>query len=390
MDVCIFTDTYVPEINGVATSCDSLRKLLVAHGHNVYVVTTTEKDETYIEDNVIYIPGVVLKGIYGYKMANIYNSAAFKILKKMHIDIIHINTEYGVGQFGFLVAERLNIATVYTYHTMYEDYTYYITKGYFDRFSKWVIREYAKSCMIKSDEIISPSEKTKYYIRSIGVDKYVNVVPTGFDFSRFQELKDDDPTILSIKEKFGIDKDTKTIVCLGRIAKEKSFDVVLKGYKNYLDTYKDIKTKVLFVGDGPELDELKDLANKLKIDDHVVFVGKVDVNKTQYYYRCGDVFLNASISETQGLTFMEAMASNLIVLCRFDNSLLGVIDNKVNGYFYIDTNDMKDKLHNILLMNKEESDKIKKRALKSIDRFSSQTFYNNIIEVYNRARRKHW
>lgn len=390
MDICIFTDTYLPDINGVATSCDSLRKLLLSHGHNVYVVTTTEKDETYMEDNVIHIPGIILKNMYGYKLANLYNSKAFKILKKMHFDIIHINTEYGVGQFGFFVAEKLNIATVYTYHTMYEDYTYYITKGYFDRFSKWVIREYAKSCMIKSDEIISPSEKTKYYIRSIGVDKFINVVPTGFDFARFQNLKDDDPKILEIKKKYGIDDDTKTIVCLGRIAKEKSFDVVLEGYKNYIDTYKDIKTKILFVGDGPALEELKDLCVKLNLKDYVSFVGKVDISETQYYYRCGDVFLNASISETQGLTFMEAMASNLIVLCRFDNSLLGVIDNKINGFFYIDTNDMKDKLHNILLMNKEETDVIKERALKSIDKFSSKTFYNSIIEVYNRARRKHW
>lgn len=120
-----------------------------------------------------------------------------------------------------MISEKLNIPTVYTYHTMYEEYTYYILKGYFDRFSKWVIREYCKSCMLKATEIISPSEKTKYYIRSISVDKYVNIVPTGFDFSRFQNLSKDDPKILEIKKKYDIKEDEKVLLCLGRIAQEK-------------------------------------------------------------------------------------------------------------------------------------------------------------------------
>lgn len=143
----------------------------------------------------------------------------------------------------------------------------------------------------------------------------------------------------------------------------KSFDVVIKGYANYLNTYKDIKTKLLVVGDGPAISELKDLVNQFKINDYVKFVGKVNINETQYYYRSADIFLNASTSETQGLTFMEAMASNLIVLCRFDNSLLGVIDNKLNGFFYINTDDLKDKLHDILLMKEEDKDLIKKEHM---------------------------
>ena len=390
MNICLFTDTYLPDINGVATSVNSLYKLLTKNGHTVYVVTSTDKEETYVENNVVYIPGLVLKKIYGCKFANVYNSKAFRFLKKIHFDILHINTEFGIGQFGFLISEKLNIPTVYTYHTMYEEYTYYILKGYFDRFSKWVIREYCKSCMLKATEIISPSEKTKYYIRSISVDKYVNIVPTGFDFSRFQNLSKDDPKILEIKKKYDIKEEEKVLLCLGRIAQEKSFDVVIKGYANYLNTYKDIKTKLLVVGDGPAISELKDLVNQFKINDYVKFVGKVNINETQYYYRCADIFLNASTSETQGLTFMEAMASNLIVLCRFDNSLLGVIDNKLNGFFYINTDDFKDKLHDILSMKEEDKDLIKKRAYESIDRFSDKTFYSNMIEVYNRARRRSW
>ena len=363
MNICLFSDSYLPEINGVATSVNSLYKLLKSYGHNVRVVTTTDQKDVVIEGDVIRIPGITLKKIYGYKLSNIYNSKAFKYLKTLHLDVIHINSEFGIGQFGFIVASILNCATVYTYHTMYEEYTYYITKGYFDRFSKWVIREYAKDCMERATEIISPSEKTKNYIRSIGINKYVNVVPTGFNFSRFQDVDQLDPKVLEIKRKYNIGEDDRVLICLGR----------KEGY---------IRVKID--------DELKDLSSKLNLNDNIIFVGKVNQDETQYYYRTAEVFLNASTSETQGLTFMEAMASNLLVLCRFDNSLLGVINNNVNGFFYIDEDDFKDKLNSVLNLDKEKVEKIKSNALSSIDKFTDKTFYSNIIEVYNRARRRSW
>lgn len=390
MRICLFSDSYIPDLNGVATSVNSLYTLLKKNGHYVKVVATTDKKNLSIEGDIIRIPGITLKKIYGYKLANLYNNKAFKYIKACNFDVIHVNTEFGIGQFGFMVAEALHIASVYTYHTMYEEYTYYLTKGYFDRFGKWVIREFAKSCMDRANEIISPSEKTKNYIRSIKEEKYINIVPTGFDFTRFQSVKKDDPKVLKIKADFNIKENDKVLICLGRIAKEKSFDVIIDGFKKYLDYYKTTDTKLLIVGGGPAVDELKDMVNRYKISDYVKFVGKVDVHETQYYYKVGDIFLNASTSETQGLTFMEAMATNLIVLCRFDNSLLGVVNNNINGFFFIDTNDFKDKLNYVLNLSEEKKNNIRTNAFNSIDKFSDKTFYSNIIEVYNRARRKKW
>ena len=140
---------------------------------------------------------------------------------------------------------------------MYEDYTYYATKGYFDRFSKWAIREFARSDIDRATELIAPSEKTLNYLRRIGVKKYINVVPTGFDFTRFSNTNADDEKVLSIKRKYGIKENNKVLLCLGRIAKEKSFDVILKDYQTYLEKYKEEDSLILFVGGGPQLDELK-------------------------------------------------------------------------------------------------------------------------------------
>lgn len=390
MNIAIFSDVYLPDINGVAVSVDSLFKLLTKYGHNAYVVTTSSEKEISFKDNILRIPGLELKKLYGYRASFIYNEKAFQILKKLNLDLCHINTEFGISQFGFIVASKLNIPSVYTYHTMYEDYTYYATKGYFDRFSKWAIREFDKSCMNRATEIISPSEKTKVYIRSVGVEKYVNVVPTGFNFDRFIPNPENKEKSLEMRRNLGFKDNQKILLCLGRIAKEKSFDIIIEGYADYLKKYNDQDTVLLFVGDGPARGELEALTQKLNVSNRVRFVGKVDNSLVPYYYLMSEIFLNASISETQGLTFMEAMASDLLVLCRFDNNLVGVIYNNKTGFFFQDVTDFKEKLHYVLSLNKEESDLIRKNAFESIDCFSEKTFYNNIIEVYKRAIRRSW
>lgn len=391
MNIAIFSDTFLPEINGVAVSVNSLFNFLKKNGHTVYVITTSKEKEPTFKDNVLRIPGLELKKLYGYRASFVYNEKAFQILKNLKLDLVHINTEFGIAQFGFIVANKLNIPSVYTYHTMYEDYTYYATKGYFDRFSKWAIREFDKACMNRATEIISPSDKTKIYLRSIGVEKYINVVPTGFDFSRFNKNEANILKAEEIQKQFNIPSDKRILLSLGRIAKEKSIDVIIKGYKDYLDKTHDKTTLLLIVGDGPSLNELCELAKELKIQSNqILFIGKVDNSLVPYFYIMSDLFLNASISETQGLTFMEAMAAELPVLCRFDNNLVGVIDNKINGFFYQDVGDFENKLRYVLGLPTNELDKIKKNALSSIDKFSEQTFYINIMEVYRRAIRKFW
>ena len=389
MNIALFSDTYYPEINGVATSVHSLFLLLNKMGHNCYVVTTTNSKFTTFKDKVIGIPGLTLKQLYGYRAAFIFNEKAFKLLKSLNLDVIHVNTEFGIGIFGSTVASKLDIPVVYTYHTMYEDYTYYATKGYFDRFSKWAIREISRSNIANATEIIVPSQKTEIYFRSIGIEKTINIVPTGFDFSRFKLNDEEKEESLKIKEKLGL-SDKKVLLCLGRIAQEKSFDVIIKGYKNYLDKYKDDKTVLVFVGAGPDEENLKKLVEELNIKDRVIFVGKVKLDYVPLYYHLADYFLNASISETQGLTFMEAMAARVPILARFDNNLINVLADKETGFFFQDTDDFPDKLNEISNMKKEDLEIIKDNALKSIEPFSEEAFYKNIMGVYNRAIRRNW
>ncbi|MBP5694951.1 MAG: glycosyltransferase [Bacilli bacterium] len=388
MNVAIFSDTYLPDVNGVATSCNTLFKILRKFGHTVYVVCPGETFE--FNDNILRIPGLELKSLYDYRLSFIWDENGFQILKNLKLDLVHVNTDFGVGQFGMSVANRLNIPIVFTYNTMYEDYTYYFLKGFLDRFSKWTIREFEKSSMNRASEIISPSLKTMKYLRSVGVEKYINIVPTGFDFERFEKNEEHLNQVADLREKLGFKKDDFIALCLGRIAHEKSYDIILYGFKKYLDTYRTKNTYLLVVGDGPDKQELEKLATELEINDYVKFLGKVDNGEVPKYYWISNVFLNSSISETQGLTFMEAMASSIPILCRFDNSLVGVINNKRTGFFYIDEEDFPEKLEFVKNLTNEKKGEICKAAIKSIDNFSEKNFYHKILEVYNRAIRKSW
>ena len=391
MNVALFSDTFPPEINGVATSTRSLFQTLKAHGHQVLVITTnpTSKEVTYIE-GILRIPGAELKKLYGYRMSWIFNSQAMKTIRAFQPDVVHIQTDAGIGIFGHIVTRLLKLPKVYTYHTMYEDYTHYATKGYFDRFAKSAVRTFSKSIISGVDEFIIPSVKTKDYMRYIGVDTYINVVPTGTDFSKFSLDNIDKPKLEVLIKKYKPDPNVVTLLILGRIAKEKSIDVCLRSYAAYLKTKPKRKTQVLVVGGGPSLEELRMLAEELKIAKFVTFVGRVSPDDVQYYYHLGDYFLCASLTETQGLTFMEAMASEIPVITRFDTNLIGVINDGETGFFYQGEDDFAEVFEKVLSLSKAKIKSITKKAKDDIEPYSIESFYQNIIKVYRRAIRKKW
>lgn len=386
----IFSDTFPPEINGVATSAGTLYQAFKKHGDPIMVCTTNfYGNEMNLDGDILRLPGFRMK-MYDYRIAGLYSSKGMKILSRFKPDVVHIQTDAGIGQFGFLLASQLRIPVVYTFHTALEDYTYYATRGYFDRLAKGVVRSYVRFKSIESSEFITPSLKTMEYMRSIGVDAYINVIPTGVDFSKFAKENVDLVKVKEIRRQHGIDDDTFVILSLGRVAKEKSIDICLKGYAKYLSNNPSVKTVFVIVGGGPALDDLKELCKSLNIEDHVKFFGPVSPNETPLYYQVGDMFVSASITETQGLTFMEAMASNVLLLARYDDTLSSTIRDGKNGFFFIDENDMADKIDKIIRLSPLEKDMIRAEAINSLSEYSIDKFYERVKKVYERAIKHNW
>lgn len=390
MNIALFSDTYPPEINGVATSTFSLAKILNERGHTCIVVTTNPfSNKVEFKDLVLRIPGLELKKLYGYRLAHIFHPKALRIIKSFKLDVIHIQTELSIGLFGKAVARLLRLPYVYTYHTMYEDYTYYVTKGHMDFLAKQIVRSYSKGQAEAPTEFISPSEKTKASMRTYGVERYINVVPTGIDFSRFKKEKVDLEKLQAFRAQHGFDK-AYTLISLGRVAKEKSIDFLLRGYAKLLKDPHVGPTKFMIVGGGPALDELKQLTKTLGISDNVVFIGPVLPDAVPFYYHAGDLFVSASITETQGLTFMEAMAADKLLCARYDANLADVIIDGETGYFFDSEEAFGEKIKLLIKMDEVKKQQMTEAAKKLVEKYSLDQFYLNIMEVYRRAIRRYF
>ena len=387
MKIALFTDTYPPEINGVSVSVGLHQKVLMDQGHEVLVITTNPfGKQIVIEAGVIRIPGVELKKLYNYRLSSFFSAKAYQYIRKWKPDVIHIHTDIGIGIFGKITAFFLKVPTVVTYHTMYEDYTHYA--GFLKGLASRVVKQFSKSIAEQCTEFISPSLKTKEKIRSYGVDRYINIVPTGIDFSRFQLASLDRNKLAEIKNRWILPGE-KVLLSLGRVAKEKSMEVIVKGFAKVIQSGEE-HIRLLMVGDGPDRHGLIDLANQLGISDKVSFVGAVPIQEVPYYYQVADVFVSASLTETQGLTFMEAMVSDRLVLCRFDENLAELIRHQQTGFIFSDEADFVRQVKTIFNLTKEKREQIKGDVATAVNRYSLPNFYQNLIEVYQRATRQYW
>lgn len=380
MRVGIFSDTYRPQVNGVVSSILTLEKELRKKGHKVYIITTTDPDAPTVEPNVLRIPSVEFKPLPQYRLGMLYSSKIIKKIKRLELDIIHPQTEWGVGTFARFAAINLEIPLVHTYHTLYEYYTHYVTRGHFTVPAKKLAAAISKFYCEKCNALIVPTRKVEDILYSYDVDKDMNIIPTGIELDKFYRENYTDEEIRFMRENFGI-KDTDFLcVYIGRIAKEKSIDVLIDMFSKITDeTY-----KFMIVGRGPVIEDLKEQAEKLGINDRVIFTGEVPHDKVPVYYQMGDVFLNASISETQGLTFVEAMAAKTPVNARYDLNLEDLLVKNEAGLVYKDEEEF---INNIKLLkeNKEFREKIIENAYNVSQDFTAEKFGDRVEAVYKKT-----
>ena len=381
MRIGLFTDTYPPYINGVSTSVLMLKQGLEKLGHEVYVVTVNSENFHYKkEDNVLMIPGIPI-GIYDFRMTSLYPLRALKIIKSWNLDVIHTHTEFAVGTFARLIAKQYNIPLVHTYHTMYEEYIYYITKGYFDGASKKLV-EYLTLflCDKTVEELIVPTKKTHdLFKEKYKVKRDVHIIPSGIDVTRFYKENVDLLSIKSLKKELNIKKDDFVILFVGRIAKEKSIDFLIKNLKTILK--KVPKARMIIVGDGPDMNELALLVRENKLDKHVTFTGKVPWREIPKYYQLANVFVTASKTETQGLTVIEAMAAEKPVVAIKDESFELVMKDKQDGLFF-ETKEEYQRLIIDLYNNPSYAKMIAKQARITANAYNPEVYAKRVLEVY--------
>ena len=192
-------------------------------------------------------------------------------------------------------------------------------------FSRWVSGQ--------TDCMIAPTGKVRGLLQGYGVRCPVFVVPTGIDLRRFQQAGDPMRRAV-LRASLGIPADHTVLVCVGRLAEEKNIQELLR-LRASLGSR---PVTLLLVGDGPDRPRLERVAQELSLAaPAVIFAGMVAPEEVPDWYRLGDLFVSASSSETQGLTYLEALSSGVPALCRRDECLEGIIRDGFNGWQYQDS-----------------------------------------------------
>lgn len=325
MKILITTDLFLPAVNGVVTSVLSLVHGLEERGHEVKILTLSETVHSYTKGNVIRIgsfgagrlyPGIRIRGF-----------CPRKILRELicwHPDIVHSQCEFNTFRIARLVARRCKIPLIHTYHTVYEDYTHYFSPSM--RVGRAMAQRFTRRITKRVDAVIVPTEKVRRLLESYRVKAPVSVIPTGLEQKK--DRCGNAADALALRCRLGIPDDKRILLFLGRLAEEKNIPALF-----HLLRYPGLYDAVLvLVGDGPYRPELERQSKAQKLSDRVFFAGMVPHAQSESYYRLGDVFVNASGSETQGLTYIEAMAAGLPVVCRADPCVEGLIDSGKNGF----------------------------------------------------------
>ena len=386
MRIGIFTDSYTPFINGVTTSVLMLKKGLEKKGHTVYVVTVNNENMKYKLDEkgkVLRLPGVPI-GIYDYRLTGIYPLKAINIIKKWNLDVIHCQTEFGVGTFARIIAKQLNIPLVHTYHTMYEDYIHYITKGYFNKTGKKIV-EYLTLfyCDKTATELVVPTKKAyELFKEKYKVDRNVYIVPTGIEVEKFYLENNKQLNIVKKRESLGLKRDDFVILFVGRIGSEKNVELLLTSMRYIVNNCP--KAKLLIVGDGPDLNKYKTFVKKQGLEENIIFTGKVPWESIAEYYLISDVFTTASKTETQGLKVIEARAASLSVGGIIDESFTNTVIDNLNGKIFKNKRGYKKAIIE-LYNDPKELKRLSKQARLSADMHSSKYFVESILDVYKIA-----
>ena len=302
MNIGIFTDSYFPQLSGVATSIKTLKDALEKQGHNVFIFTTTDPHikKGAVEANIFRFSSVPFISFTDRRVAFRGFFEATKVAREVKLDIVHTQTEFALGMIGKYVAHQLKIPAIHTYHTMYEDYLHYVLNGHLLR--PYHVKQFTNVYLKNMDGVIAPSKRVEALLKRYKVNIPMRVIPTGVDVNSLNKAANND-----MRQELGIPADAPVLLTLSRVAEEKKIDRILNAMPEVIDEFPE--TRLVIAGDGPDMEVLQEQVERLTLEDNVIFTGDVPHDDVGSYYKMADLFVSASDTETQGLTYIEALAS---------------------------------------------------------------------------------
>lgn len=380
MHIAFFTNFYLPVVNGVVRSVESFRSELTNQGHNVFVFAQADQDYVDEAPFIFRYPSLPLP--IQVKVSAVIPVSPFvdQLLPALKLDVIHTHHPILLGQTAAGKAEEFGLPLVFTFHTQYQEYTHYVPlpQEAIQEFLKDAIQNWMMDFMQKCQHIVIPSRSMEEtLIQTYGLRDRYTVIPTGIDLEPYRHTDG-----RSLRSKMGW-QDEKVLISIGRLGQEKNWDTLLKAVKRVHQKHPEVR--FVLIGDGMERESLQRLATELGISERITFTGEMPFSDVIQYLKAADLFGFASVTETQGLVTMEALAAGLPVVAVDASGTRDCVEDGEQGYLVPnDADALADSIIR-LLDSPGTMKKFRSKALKKAKEFDVKNCTRQLLEVYKQA-----
>ncbi|MEN6625544.1 MAG: glycosyltransferase [Candidatus Sumerlaeia bacterium] len=325
--VAFFTNTYRPFVGGVALSVELFQRYLTALGDHVTVYAPHFDGEAAAEDepNVQRLPAIKHFNDTDFSLPL---PVSFQMLQDFHdipFDVVHVHHPFLLGEMGMHLARQRRLPLAFTYHTQYESYTHYVPMNR-EQAERTILRHTHEFCDL-CDLVIAPTYDIKRALVERGVKTWIEVLPTGVELGRFEEID-----AAGARRRLGIEPGDPVLLHVGRLAAEKNLEYLLRAATIVL---RDNPTAHLVIaGEGKLQDQLHKMAAEAPgagIPDRIHFAGLLTGKPLDEIYAAADLFVFSSQTETQGMVVAEALAAGTPVVALDANGVRDLVRDDENG-----------------------------------------------------------
>jgi glycosyltransferase involved in cell wall biosynthesis len=380
LHVAHYTNTYYPVVSGVVRSVSTFRQALAELGHNVFIFAQQASDYQDEEPFIFRYPAIDLPLMSGFPLTIPFSAFIDKVMPYLKLDVIHTHHPFLLGQTAANKAEELKIPLVFTFHTRYRDYSHYVSLN--QEFVKETISRWLGEYMQRCHHIVVPSESIKQMLMDdYGIVNQISVVPTGIDLKPYERVEGS-----RVRQERGWGDDV-VLVSIGRLAKEKNWELLLEGVARAIKGRKNVR--LVLIGDGDYRQDLEALAVDLGIGDQVEFTGKVPFDDIPHYLNAADVFCFASTTETQGLVTMEAMAAGLPAVAVDASGTRDVVEDNYNGFLTLNNPESFGWAVERILNDASLRERFSEAGRERVKLFEMKREAEKLVQVYEQAIEDH-